>query len=86
MPPPGLLTVVPREFLLTMIEPNLRQQPDDTGVCVMHGTVVGTKGGKKTWANIVCGIRLVHSSTCHPWRGSLPSANRQIFICLGLPH
>jgi lysine 6-dehydrogenase len=40
--------IVPREFLLTMIEPRLRQQPDDTDVCVMYNTVVGTKGGKKT--------------------------------------
>lgn len=39
--------IVPRDFLLTMIEPRLRQQPGDTDVCVMYNTVIGTKGGKK---------------------------------------
>ncbi len=40
--------VVPRAFLLAMIEPRLRQQPGETDVCVMYNTVVGAKGGKKT--------------------------------------
>ena len=39
--------IIPREFLLTMIEPRLRQQPGDTDVCVMYNTVIGTKGGRK---------------------------------------
>ena len=41
-------SIVPREFLLTMIEPRLRQQPDDSDVCVMYNTVIGAKRGKRT--------------------------------------
>jgi len=40
--------IVPRDFLLRMIEPRLRQQEGDTDVCVMYNTVIGTRGGRKT--------------------------------------
>jgi len=40
--------IVPRDFLLAMIEPKLRAQKGDTDVCVMYNTVIGTKNGKKT--------------------------------------
>lgn len=40
--------VVPRDFLLAMIEPKLRAQKGDTDVCVMYNTVVGMKNGRKT--------------------------------------
>ena len=40
--------VVPREFLLTLIEPKLKGQPGETDVCVMYCTVTGRKNGKKT--------------------------------------
>ena len=40
--------VVPREFLLTLIEPKLKGQPGETDVCVMYCTVTGLKDGKKT--------------------------------------
>jgi saccharopine dehydrogenase-like NADP-dependent oxidoreductase len=36
--------VSPRDVLLAAIEPRLRARPGDTDVCVMHNTVVGTKG------------------------------------------
>ena len=38
--------VVPREFLLTLIEPRLRPRPGDIDVCVMYNTVRGTKSGR----------------------------------------
>jgi saccharopine dehydrogenase-like NADP-dependent oxidoreductase len=41
-------TVVPREFLLAMIEPRLQPLEGDTDVCVMWNTVTGTKDGKAT--------------------------------------
>ncbi len=40
-------TVVPREFLLTLLEPRLRAQAGETDVCVMWNTVKGTKDGKR---------------------------------------
>ena len=40
--------VVPREFLLTLIEPKLKGQPGESDVCVMYCTVTGRKNGKKT--------------------------------------
>lgn len=43
--------IVPREFLLAMIEPRLRPLPGDTDVCVMWNTVDGLKNGKKTRIN-----------------------------------
>jgi lysine 6-dehydrogenase len=39
--------VVPREALLALIEPRLKQQKDDTDVCVMYNTTIGTRGGRK---------------------------------------
>ncbi len=40
--------IVPREFLLSMIEPRLRPNKGETDVCVMYNTVIGTKNGRKT--------------------------------------
>jgi saccharopine dehydrogenase-like NADP-dependent oxidoreductase len=40
--------IVPRDFLLSRIEPRLRACPGETDVCVMYNTVVGTKNGVKT--------------------------------------
>ena len=40
--------IVPRDFLLSRIEPRLRACPGETDVCVMYNTVVGTKAGVKT--------------------------------------
>ena len=42
------MKVVPRDFLLSMIEPRLRAKKGETDVCVMYNTVVGTKDGRKT--------------------------------------
>ncbi len=44
----GGTTIVPRDFLLSRIEPRLRANPGETDVCVMYNTVVGTKNGVKT--------------------------------------
>jgi saccharopine dehydrogenase-like NADP-dependent oxidoreductase len=41
-------SVVPREFLLTLIEPRLKAQEGETDVCVMWNTVKGTKDGQPT--------------------------------------
>jgi lysine 6-dehydrogenase len=41
-------SIVPRELLLTLIEPRLQPRDGDTDVCVMWNTVVGTKDGKRT--------------------------------------
>ncbi len=40
--------VVPRELLLSLIEPKLKGRPGETDVCVMYCTVTGVKDGKKT--------------------------------------
>ncbi|MFB3852768.1 MAG: saccharopine dehydrogenase C-terminal domain-containing protein [Vicinamibacterales bacterium] len=40
--------IVPRDFLLSRIEPRLRANPGETDVCVMYCTVIGTKYGMKT--------------------------------------
>ena len=40
--------VVPREFLLSLIEPKLQALPGETDVCVMLNTLQGVKDGKKT--------------------------------------
>ncbi len=40
-------TIVPREFLLSMITPRLMPSEGETDVCVMYNTVEGTKNGKK---------------------------------------
>jgi lysine 6-dehydrogenase len=40
--------IVPRELLLTLIEPRLQPRDGDTDVCVMWNTVIGTKDGKRT--------------------------------------
>jgi len=40
-------TIVPREFLLSMITPRLKPEEGETDVCVMWNTVTGTKDGKK---------------------------------------
>jgi len=40
--------IVPRDFLLSRIEPRLRAEPGETDVCVMYCTVIGTKYGMKT--------------------------------------
>lgn len=37
--------VVPREFLITLIEPRLRQRAGDSDVCVMYNTVIGARDG-----------------------------------------
>ncbi len=39
-------SIVPREFLLALIEPRLQPLEGDTDVCVMWNTVAGTKDGK----------------------------------------
>lgn len=39
--------VVPRDFLLALIEPRLQPKPGETDVCVMWNTVTGTKGGQR---------------------------------------
>jgi len=39
-------SIVPREFLLALIEPRLQPLEGDTDVCVMWNTVAGTKTGK----------------------------------------
>lgn len=39
--------VVPREFLLTLLEPRLRRRADDRDVCVMANTVIGVRGGRR---------------------------------------
>jgi len=44
----GRSKVIPREFLLTLIEPRLRRRVGETDVCVMYNTVIGRKGGQKT--------------------------------------
>ncbi len=40
--------IVPRDFLLSRIEPRLRANPGETDVCVMYCTVTGIKYGMKT--------------------------------------
>ncbi len=40
--------IVPRDFLLSRIEPRLKANPGETDVCVMYNTVTGTKNGVKT--------------------------------------
>jgi lysine 6-dehydrogenase len=40
--------IVPRKFLLSLIEPGLRPLQGDTDVCVMYNTVTGIKAGRKT--------------------------------------
>lgn len=42
------MKVVPRDLLLTLIEPRLKARPDETDVCVMYCTVTGRKDGKRT--------------------------------------
>ena len=44
----GGATIVPREFLLALIEPRLQPLEGDTDVCVMWNTVTGIKDGKAT--------------------------------------
>lgn len=44
----GGTTIVPRDFLLSRIEPRLLANPGETDVCVMYNTVTGTKKGVKT--------------------------------------
>lgn len=41
------MSVVPREFLLSIITPRLIAQPGDTDVCVMYNTLEGTRGTTK---------------------------------------
>ena len=40
--------IVPRDFLLSRIEPRLKAKPGETDVCVMYNTVTGIKNGLKT--------------------------------------
>jgi len=40
--------IVPREFLLSRIEPRLKAEPGDTDVCIMYNTVAGIKDGVPT--------------------------------------
>ncbi len=40
--------IVPRDFLLSRIEPRLKARPGETDVCVMYNTVTGTRQGVKT--------------------------------------
>jgi saccharopine dehydrogenase-like NADP-dependent oxidoreductase len=42
------LEIAPREFLLTAMKPKLEPRADDTDICVMWNTAVGTKNGRKT--------------------------------------
>ncbi len=42
----GNSTLVPREFLLALIEPRLQQRDGETDVCVMYNTIIGTKQGR----------------------------------------
>ncbi len=44
----GGAKVVPREFLLSRIEPRLKANDGDGDVCVMYNTVIGTKNGART--------------------------------------
>jgi lysine 6-dehydrogenase len=44
----GGASIVPREFLLTLIEPRLQPLEGDTDVCVMWNTVTGIKDGNAT--------------------------------------
>jgi lysine 6-dehydrogenase len=39
--------IVPREFLLGILNPKLLPQPNDKDACVMYNTVTGVKGGKE---------------------------------------
>jgi len=39
--------IIPRDFLLALIEPRLLPRPGETDVCVMWNTVTGLKGGGK---------------------------------------
>lgn len=39
--------IVPRDFLLALLEPRLQPRPGETDICVMWNTVTGTKGGEK---------------------------------------
>jgi saccharopine dehydrogenase-like NADP-dependent oxidoreductase len=40
-------TIVPREFLLSIIAPRLLPNEGETDVCVMYNTLIGKKNGKK---------------------------------------
>ncbi len=40
--------IVPREFLLSVIEPRLRPDTGETDVCVMYNTIDGVKDGRRT--------------------------------------
>jgi lysine 6-dehydrogenase len=44
----GGTKIVPRDFLLSRIEPRLKAGPGDVDVCVMYNTVTGTRGGVPT--------------------------------------
>ena len=44
----GAVKVVPRDFLLSRIEPRLKAGAGDGDVCVMYNTVTGTKNGTRT--------------------------------------
>ena len=44
----GGVKVVPRDFLLSRIEPRLKAGAGDGDVCVMYNTVTGTKNGART--------------------------------------
>jgi saccharopine dehydrogenase-like NADP-dependent oxidoreductase len=39
--------IVPRDFLLALIEPRLYPKEGETDVCVMYNTAIGYRGGKK---------------------------------------
>ena len=43
----GGMKVVPREFLVSVLEPQLYPSEGDTDVCVMWNTVTGTKDGRR---------------------------------------
>lgn len=47
----GGMKVVPREFLVSVLEPQLYPSEGDTDVCVMWNTVTGTRGGKRMRAD-----------------------------------
>jgi lysine 6-dehydrogenase len=55
--------VIPREALLALIEPRLKQQKGDTDVCVMYNTTIGSRGGKR--------VRIEH----HMWDVADPKNN-----------
>lgn len=78
--------IVPRDFLLSRIEPKLKPLPGETDVCVMYNTVKGIKKGKKIKIEYfmwdVADTKNGHSSMMRVT--SFPSAIGALFIGRGL--